>query len=166
MIHKRLFIAAPLFPIQREVSPLSTTTTANIRIQIIEHVGPSQMLPSTSCAFVTENAYAHILHLLACSLDEAFHKTVGLVLTEGVQGCRYVAAPPKTVGKMISNIATRHAAMKRPRPAHNVDCLRCLVNYVDSAQLLDGFAFLQSNFQILHVTNGYADWCVGRSVGR
>ena len=122
-----------------------------------------ELLPSTSCAFVTEHAYAHILHLIARALDKSFHKTVSLALTDRVPGCKYVAAAPKTVAKMVSNITTRHAAQKRPRPAHNVDCLRCLVNYIDAAQLLDGFAQMQSHFQILHVTNGYADWYDSRS---
>ena len=116
------------------------------------------LLPSTSCAFVTEFAYAHILHLMAKALDKTFHKSVSVVLADGVQACTYQAAPPKTVAKMISNIATRHAAMKRPRPAHNVDCLRCLINYIDASQMLEGFAQMQNSFKVLHVTNGYADW--------
>ena len=59
---------------------------------------------------------------------------------------------------MIQNITERHFAQRRPRPAHNVDCLRCLINYVDATQILDGFAQLQNHFRVLHVVNGYADW--------
>ena len=104
------------------------------------------------------------MHLMARALEESFHKTISLALTDRVPGCHYIAAPPKTVAKMISNISQRHAAQKRPRPAHNVDCLRCMVNYVNASQLLEGFSQVQNTFQILHVTNGYADWCVAACV--
>lgn len=45
--------------------------------------------------------------------------------------------------KMISNISQKFAAMRRPRPAHNVDCLRCLINYVDASMLSHGFGMVR-----------------------
>ena len=100
-----------------------------------------ELLPSTSCAFVTENAYAHILHLMAAALNPKFHEILSLSLTESPTGRvgNYHAAAPKSAAKMISNIHERHAGMKRPRPAHNVDCLRCMVNYVRADQIFQGF---------------------------
>ena len=61
-----------------------------------------ELLPSTSCAFVTECAYAHILHLMAQALHGPFHTTIRSILTDRMQGRSYEAALPKPAVRLFS----------------------------------------------------------------
>ncbi len=86
----------------------------------------------------------HFMRLLALPLDDAFQQSVNLALKAA--GVRLVGGGVTSGGvkgyermrnKMLS--AEDNGRLSRPRPAHNIDAVRCLATFHTVEDLLKGF---------------------------
>jgi ankyrin repeat protein len=101
-----------------------------------------------------ECTYIHFVRLLALALDEAFQHRVNAVLKD--VGVRLVGGGVSSGGvkgydrmrnKMLA--PEDHGRLSRPRPAHNIDVVRCLATFRTVGDMLTGFEAVR-----LHVFSG------------
>jgi ankyrin repeat protein len=91
-----------------------------------------------------ECTYIHFLRLMALALDGAFQRHVTLAFKSA--GVRLVGDAVSSVGiKSYERMRNKmmapedHGRLSRPRPAHNIDVVRCLATFHTVDDMLQGF---------------------------
>jgi ankyrin repeat protein len=104
-----------------------------------------------------ECTYIHFLRLLALALDDAFQKHVNMAFKKAdvrLVGGGVCSGGIKSYERMRNKMLAPedHGRRTRPRPAHNVDVVRCLATFATADDMLTGFDVVRR-----HVfSHGYA----------
>jgi len=98
-----------------------------------------------------ECTYIHFLRLIALALDGAFQKAVSEVLCDA--GLRLVGGKVSSGGikgyeRMVNKMLSfdDHRKLPKPRPAHNIDVVRCLATFETPQDMLQGFEVVKTVF--------------------
>ena len=111
--------------------------------------------------FNGESIYIHFLRILALLLNNAFHdKVINIVTPLGGEhkGCA-IKGDARMRNKALS--AEDHRYEQKPRPAHNIDIIRCCVTCENAASLTKVIAALAEGFSsskssVGRIKNGFA----------
>ena len=94
-----------------------------------------------------ERTYIHFLRLLALALDHVFQQTVndkleaaGVRLVGGGASSGGIKGYERMANKMLSR--DDHRDLPKPRPAHNIDVVRCLATFDTVDDMRKGFDVL------------------------
>ena len=113
--------------------------------------------PSRGARGLTPDELAYIYKLVASAiaLNEGFQASV-IEAVEGT-GASHRATKPKSFTRMEVKCTTDHADDDAPRPAGNVDILRCALTYQHDEELIGGYRALTKYFgTVLRSKNGYS----------
>lgn len=93
-----------------------------------------------------EDDYIDALHMISTALDDAFFRRVSDALQS--VDCQLRHPPIKSRTRMRNKLGDPedHAAKARPRPAHNLDTMRCAITFSDPKRLARGYKALVSAF--------------------
>lgn len=93
-----------------------------------------------------EDDYIDALQMLSCALDKAFFEQVEGTL-DGIP-CVLRRPPIKSRTRMRNKLGDPedHLGKKRPRPAHNIDTMRCSATFKDPESLAEGYRALVGAF--------------------
>ena len=88
-----------------------------------------------------ECVYLHFLRMLALAINGAFQSKVQDVLTSAEIQHTFSAAEVKSYERMYTKMMSwsDHAQLPRPRPAHNLDVIRCLVMFESAGDMRRAF---------------------------
>jgi len=93
-----------------------------------------------------EDDYIDALQMLSCALDDAFYRHVETAL--GGIDCKLRHPPIKNRTRMRNKLGDPddHLGKARPRPAHNIDTMRCAATFADAKSLTSGYRALVDAF--------------------
>ena len=113
---------------------------------------PDQFGDDLVCNNDLECTYIHFLRLLALALDDGFQKTVNS--TFKASGVRLVGGGVSSGGikgyeRMSNKMKSKddHRFKPKPRPAHNIDVVRCLATFGTVEDMRKGFECVQRVFE-------------------
>jgi len=93
-----------------------------------------------------EDDYIDALQMLSCALDTAFYKKVDAALSGTECKLRHPSIKSRTRMRNKLGDPDDHLGKARPRPAHNIDTMRCAATFADARSLIKGFAALVQAF--------------------
>ena len=101
-----------------------------------------------------ELAYIYMMVASAIALQDGFQAAV-IKAVEG-KGALHRATKPKSFTRMEVKCTTDHADDDAPRPAGNVDILRCALTFEEDEEIIKGYRALAAYFgSVLRSKNGY-----------
>mmetsp|Transcript_27652 Transcript_27652/g.82507 ORF Transcript_27652/g.82507 Transcript_27652/m.82507 type:complete len:851 (+) Transcript_27652:71-2623(+) len=103
-----------------------------------------------------EDDYIDALQMLSLALDKAFFEKVEGALCS--TDCKLRHPPIKSRTRMRNKLGDPddHLHKRRPRPAHNIDTMRCAATFADARNLTRGFSALVEAFGTpVRVKNGF-----------
>lgn len=106
--------------------------------------------------FDEECVYIHTLRLVCKALDFKYQALVGEVVNK--HGGELKSAPVKGDQRMRNKALSEedHALQPRPRPALNIDCVRCCATFEQPQALIACIESLKEKFKVIRVKNGFA----------
>ena len=126
---------------------------------------PPQCQPSAfTPRFSVKNAeleavYIHFLRLLATAMDDAFQRSVRDTLASATLAALVYSGGVKSYQRMFMKMKSDedHGLLPPPRPAHNLDVVRCLVTFDTAKDMRKGFEVMEDVFSsgYLKFNNGH-----------
>jgi len=93
-----------------------------------------------------EDDYIDALQMLSCALDPAFFQRVQDALSGTVCTLRHPSIKSRTRMRNKLGDPDDHLGKARPRPAHNIDTMRCAATFADADGLVRGYHALVKVF--------------------
>ena len=135
-------------PLLRESTASGHSTESALGLQLIPPPCASSVFLSQADNVVNtrdlESAYIHFLRLLALAYDQPFREVVNNALLEaGIElvGGNVTSAGVKGFERMMNKMDTiaDHRLRPKPRPAFNIDVVRCLATFRSAADMRRAF---------------------------
>ena len=116
-----------------------------------------------------EAVYIHFLRLLAIAMDDAFQRSVKDTLASANVSGSVSSGGIKSYQRMFMKMQSKndHAKLPPPRPAHNLDVVRCLVTFDTVSGMRKAFDIMGDVFSsgYLKFKNGYR-WTADQALER